>query len=90
MKRCPARPAVKMPLANEFNQVVAMDLKVFTHGLYFLHLIDHATRYSQAVVIRDKHKETIVQAITTHWVQPFGSPGKFLFDKRSVVSVIVN
>ena len=79
-KRCPARPVVGMPLANEFNQVVAMDLKVFAHDVYFLHLIDHATRYSQAVVIRNKRKETIVQGIITNWVQLFGSAGKFLFD----------
>ena len=79
-RRSPARPVVGLPTAHQFNEVVAMDLKVFKTGLYFLHLIDHATRYSQGVVIRDKRKETIVQGLITNWVQLFGAPGKFLSD----------
>ena len=59
--RPPACPLVGLPTAHEFNQVVATDFKVFKPGLYFLHIIDHATRFSQGVVIRNKRKETIVQ-----------------------------
>ena len=44
LKRPPPRPVVGFPLAREFNEVVAMDLKVFSPGVYFLHMIDHATR----------------------------------------------
>lgn len=79
-RRSPARPVVGLPTAHVFNEVVAMDLKVFKQGLYFLHLIDHASRYSQGVVIRNKRKETVVQGLVTHWVQLFGAPGKFLSD----------
>ena len=39
-KRTPCRPVVCLPLATKFNQVVAMDLKQFRPGIYFLHFID--------------------------------------------------
>lgn len=78
--KAPSKPAVGFPLAHIFNEVVAMDLKVYSSGIYFLHMIDHATRYSQAVIIHNKKKETIVQGLITNWVQLFGAPGKFLSD----------
>ena len=56
LKKPPSKPVVGFPLAKTFNEVVAMDLKVYSPGVYFLHLIDHATRYSQAVVIHNKRK----------------------------------
>ena len=37
--RTPARPVVSLPISNEFNEAVAMDLKVWKPGIYFLHLI---------------------------------------------------
>ena len=39
-KKTPPRPVVFMPMATQFNEVVAMDLKDFRRGIYFLHLID--------------------------------------------------
>ena len=78
-KRTPPRPIVGFPLASIFNQTVAMDLK-FVEDRILLHLLDHATRYSQACIITNKRKETIVKALLNHWVGIFGSPEKFLFD----------
>ena len=43
-----------MPLANKFNQVIAMDLKHFKDGVYFLHLIDLFSRFSLSQVITRK------------------------------------
>lgn len=75
------KPAVSLPLATIFNQTVALDLKVYINNkVYFLHLIDHATRFSQAAVIRSKSQDTIVQAIFTYWIAIFGRPLKFLSD----------
>ena len=51
-KKMPARPVVSLPLATKFNEVVAMDLKEWKKDLYFLHLIDVATRFSLAAVIQ--------------------------------------
>ena len=51
-------PVVAFPKATEFNETVAMDLKIYLNNkIYFLHMIDHATRYSAACVIKSKKKE---------------------------------
>ena len=78
-QKSPPRPAVGFPLATEFNEIVAMDIK-FINGVPVLHLIDHATRYSAGCRVRNKRPETIVQAILSHWIRIFGYPSKFLCD----------
>ena len=46
------RPVVGLNLANNFNQVVCMDLKEHIHNeSWILHLIDAAMRYSAACLI---------------------------------------
>ena len=55
--KCPhAQPVVGLSMAIEFNEVVAMDLKVIEKKLV-LHLIDHVTRFSAAAVVKSKKKE---------------------------------
>ena len=61
-KRPSPKPIVSFPLAKEFNETVAMDLKVYD-GHYILHLIDHATRFSAATVISSKTKENIISKV---------------------------
>ena len=78
-KRTPPRPVVSFPLATCFNEVVAMDLKVIC-GKLVLHLIDHATRYSAALVIPNKNKETIIKTLFEIWIRIFGAPTKFFHD----------
>ena len=78
-KHSPPKPAVCFPLATEFNETVALDLKVYRTG-YMLHMIDHATRYSQACFIKNKQSATIVKPILKFWISIFGSPNKFLSD----------
>ena len=80
-ERTPARPMGSLPIATEFNEVVAMDLKVWKPGIYFLHLIDMATRFSLASVIRNKNPETIIQQVMIMWIgSGLGAPKKFLAD----------
>ena len=78
-KKRPLKPAVGFPLASQFNQTVALDLKQFGDK-YMLHMIDHLSRYSSACIIDNKRKETIVDGIMKYWVRIFGSPNKFLSD----------
>ena len=80
LKNTPPRPAVGLPLATVFNETVALDLKTYRNG-YMLHIIDHATRYSQSCFIKNKQKATIVKAVIKFWIGIFGSPDKFLSDK---------
>ena len=79
-RKAPLRPAVGFPLATQFNQTVAMDLKSRGPNIYILHLIDHLTRYSMACVIYNKRKETIIKGIMDQWIKIFGCPKYFLTD----------
>ena len=80
-KRTPTRPVVCMPLANKFNQVIAMDLKHFIDGVYFLHLIDLFHCLSQ--IITRKLPSVIVDAVIKSWIAlGFGAPRKFLIDNE--------
>jgi transposase InsO family protein len=80
-KKTPARPVVSLPLATEFNEVVAVDLKEWKPNVYFLHLIDIATRFSLAAVIRKMTPEVITEKIMKLWIgSGMGPPKKFLAD----------
>lgn len=80
-KKSRPKPVVTFPLATQFNETVAMDLKTYSNNsIYFLHLIDHATRFSQAVVIRSKRAEVIAKEFMMSWIAIFGCPEKVLSD----------
>ena len=59
-----------------------MDLKEWSHQptIWFLHMIDHFSRYSVSCVIHSKRKEVIVDKILKHCIATFGHPHKFLTD----------
>ena len=78
-KKPQPRPVVCLPLAERFNELVGMDLKKFGDS-YFLVMVDIATRYCAAYVIRNKLPSTIIQAIFVTWITIFGAPRKFLTD----------
>ena len=79
-----SRPVVAMPLANRFNEVLALDLKEWklavSGKLWIFHMIDEFSRFSAAVLITDKSAETIVKAITKIWILRFGPPDKIRSD----------
>ena len=79
-KKPPTKPIVAFPLASHFNQTVALDLKDIRPGLKILHLIDHATRYAQASVVKNKTSTEIVKKIFDSWIRIFGCPEQFLTD----------
>ena len=75
------KPIVGLRLADNFNEVVSMDLKEYIHGeSWILHLIDTATRYSAACLINTKKQDEIVKKIFSMWITYFGAPCKFLSD----------
>ena len=78
-KKPNSKPIVSLPLADRFNEVVAMDLKTW-NGNYFLVLVDIFTRYCSAVVIYDKKPDTIITKLFEKWISIFGAPRKFLSD----------
>ena len=79
-KKSPLRPIVGFPLARDLNECIAVDLKQIGDSFYFLHIVDHLTRFSQACVIKSKKKGIIVQALCDYWVRIFGPPQKILSD----------
>ena len=78
-KRPKARPVVGLGLSRDFNDTVSMDIKYFK-TIPWLHLIDHATRFSSACVVHNKKQETIIEHIFKHWIGVFGSPRSILSD----------
>ena len=95
-KRNPDRPAVAMPMATEFNEIVTMDLKIWK-GKIILYMIDAFTRYTMAVVVQRKEPEMIVDAMMKSWIKYFGIMGGILTDNggefssaltREVVSIL--
>ena len=73
------RPVVCMPMAQKFNEVVSMDLKV-RKKCYFLVMVDMATRFCAATVIHNKLSSTVINALFKSWITIFGPPLKFLSD----------
>ena len=78
-KKPSPRPVVCLPIAQRFNEMVGMDLKKWGDS-YFLVMVDIATRYCAAYVIRNKLPSTIIKAIFVTWITIFGAPQKFLSD----------
>ena len=68
-RRPPLRPAVGLPVADRFNQVVSMDLKEHERGKWILHMIDTATHYSAGCLINTKDKDVVVSKIFQIWVR---------------------
>ena len=77
-----ARPIVCTPLATEFNEMLAMDLKSWnaSSAVYFLVIVDLATRFCSACVIHNKKPATIIKGLFISWITIFGPPKKLLAD----------
>ena len=80
--RTPDRPAVAPPMANDFGQVLGLDLKVWdkNKGIYIFYMIDIFTRYQMAAVIKSKEPAEIVKTFTTKWLPIFGRVNKIISD----------
>ena len=79
-RKPPHKPAVSIPLAKRFNETIAMDLKDIRPGIKILHIVDHATRYSQATIVKNKSANEIVTKIFDTWIRIFGTPEQILVD----------
>lgn len=78
-KRNPDKPAVAMPMATEFNEKIAIDLKIWK-GHYILYMIDMWSRLTKAKVISRKKPANVIDAIMQEWVANFGVMGAILND----------
>ena len=78
-KSPPSKPIVCFSLSKEFTELVAMDIKYCENHLV-LYLIDHATRFSSAAIVRSKHKDTIISKVFQIWIFIFGPAKQILTD----------
>lgn len=78
-RRNPDKPVVAMSMASEFNQKVAIDLKIWK-GKYILYMIDMWSRLTKAVEIGRKKPGEVINAIMQYWVANFEVMGSILND----------
>ena len=72
-KKTPPIPIVGLPMAKEFQETVAMDLK-FYNGKILVHLVDHSTRLSASSFIPDKNPDTNLTYIFKIWILVYWCP----------------
>ena len=78
-KRSSPAPDVCLPLADKFNELVCMDLKMIDNT-WVLHCIDYLTRFSAAHVLKNKSAEEIIEKFSLIWISVFGPPENILSD----------
>lgn len=79
------KPKVTLPLACDFNDVLAFDLTFWNDPLHnktviIAHFIDLATRLSAASVIPSKDPNLVINALVKSWLNVFGAPSKAFTD----------
>ena len=76
------KPVVSMPMSREFNETVAIDLKVWPKfDAIILYCVDTFTRFTTSVMIPDKKADTIIKALMDNWfMSAFGPPERILVD----------
>ena len=79
-RRDTTNPKVSVPLADEFNELVCMDLKTIKEGYTMLHCIDYLTKFSAAAIVKSKDPEEILQKFFHCWISVFGPPKKIMTD----------
>ena len=73
-------------IADTFNLQVECDL-IFIHKFIMFHMIDRCTRWHAAMVIPNKHEETLMKAIDTLWVATHGPPKELITDGESGIAL---
>lgn len=77
--KTPVRPVVALPMARNFNEKVAMDLKQYK-GRWILHMIDMWSRYTVSMFISHKKPSNVIDALMKNWVGVFGVMGSLMTD----------
>ena len=69
-KKAPPRPKVGLPVSNDFNEIVGLDLKVLskTKGEYILWMVDMFSKMIKGKYIKNKKPETIIDGIISAWI----------------------
>ena len=57
-----------------------MDLHQLGRNLWYLHLIDEFSRFSNAVIIKSKFTDIIIKMFLKYWISLFGSSNTVFSD----------
>ena len=79
-KKPPPGPVVGLPRATTFNHTVAMDLHSLDKNIWYFHIIDRFTRFSDATIIKSKSPTIIIKNFLQYWISIFGRPSKVFSD----------
>ena len=79
-KRVSPRSIVGLPLASDFNHIVAMDLTTYEPNVWVPNLTDKFSRYSVTCVCRSKPQEVITDALLKTLISYNGQRTRFLAD----------
>lgn len=79
-KKTPSRPAVSLPMANDFNELVAVDLHQLEDRIWYLHIVDIFTRFSAGGIVRSKDASVVGDEFVKSWISFFGPPQKLFSD----------
>ncbi|XP_024125019.2 uncharacterized protein LOC112144625 [Oryzias melastigma] len=79
-QRSKPKPAVGLPMASEYNETVAMDLHELEPGVWYLHIIDHFTRFSAGNIVRSKKPSEIINSFIHSWISVHGAPKRIYTD----------
>ncbi|XP_062409954.1 uncharacterized protein LOC134100639 [Sardina pilchardus] len=74
------KPAVGLPMASTYNETVAVDLHELEHGVWYLHAIDHFTRFSAGSIVTTKKPTEIVKHLIHCWISVHGPPHRLFSD----------
>lgn len=74
------KPAVGLPMASSYNETVAIDLHELNTGVWYLHAIDHFTRFSAGVIMTTKRASEIVKSFIHCWISIHGPPKRLFSD----------
>ena len=79
-------PAVVLGKASDFNHIVAMDLQQLGSSLWYFHVIDEFTRFSNAVTVHTKSSAIIAEEVFQMWICIFGPPKQIFSDNGGIIS----
>ena len=69
-------------MARDFNDIVQWDI-LFVRRYLISHLLDEAIRWTAAVTMPDKFATSIIEAIATTWIRPYGPMRVLIADGES-------
>lgn len=80
-------PKVGLPRADQFNQVVGLDLFYLgdcrNNTRMVLSMVDHATSYHQLRLINHRSPSEVAAAFQEAWIGTFGPPSRVIYDHGS-------